>query len=137
MQTAVDRHGRDEVVFVSGGCPSGADAFCKEFCKLFDWQYKEHPVDQSTPITSKWEFRKRAFARNELIAFDSDFIFAEVSNDRTGGTEDTIGHMRRLRKPVFVVLSDGSIYLEHGQGAAEAGGPQAEDAVVRGEEPPA
>jgi predicted Rossmann fold nucleotide-binding protein DprA/Smf involved in DNA uptake len=99
---------------VSGGCPKGADAFAKEFCKLgFEpgLDYFEFPIDK-TGVENKWEFTKRAFARNRLVAEKSwSGIFCLVSEDRTGGTENTIQHALDLQVPVYLVLNSGEVFL--------------------------
>ena len=92
-----------KLVLVSGACKIGADAFAKEAADAFGVEIIEHPVDEgklSAPgnHARRWEFTKLAHARNELIARDShDALFALVSDDRTGGTENTIGHYRKLK----------------------------------------
>lgn len=69
---------------VSGGCPSGGDAFAEEIALRFQ-----------VPITihyARWKkFGKSAgFVRNTDIAEQADVLIACVAFDRTGGTEDTI-----------------------------------------------
>jgi hypothetical protein len=99
---------------VSGDCPQGADAFAKEFCKLgFEpgLDYFGFPIDK-TGVSSKWEFTKRAYARNRLVAEKSwSGIFCLVSEDRTGGTENTIQHALDLQVPVYLVTNSGEVFL--------------------------
>jgi hypothetical protein len=109
--------------FVSGACPLGADAFIAEVCKVLGLSIKEFPVDHSTPITSAWEFAKRAYARNRQIAEYADVVYALVHSDRTGGTENTIEHARTLKKPVYIVDDVGRIYLEGEDSSDKAGAP--------------
>ena len=69
---------------VSGGCWAGGDKFAEEIAK-------EHQV----PIMihyANWRVHGKAagFIRNQDIANDADVMIACVSEDRTGGTEDTL-----------------------------------------------
>ncbi len=101
------------VCIVSGGCSQGADAFAKEFAlKIADppLDYMEFPIDRTGVIT-RWDFTKRAYERNRLVAERSDALYCLVHPNRTGGTESTIGHMLALKKPVYLVKADGSVYL--------------------------
>jgi hypothetical protein len=109
-----------KIVVVSGGCPQGADKFAKDWATYNKYAgYIEHPIDKSTPIMHKGEYVKRAYARNRLIAIDSDALFCLVHQDRTGGTENTIKHTEELireghRKKIFLVDDSGAIYLSSG-----------------------
>ena len=96
---------------VSGACRSGADSFAKQICDLYKLTIKEFPVPEKN-YKSKWEFREAAFARNKQIAEYCDVCFALVTQDRSGGTENTIDHCHELGKRVFLVLEDGSIVEE-------------------------
>ena len=99
---------------VSGGCPQGADAFAKECAlKLFDppLDYVEFPIDK-TGVSNRWEFTKRAYARNRLVAEKSwDGLYCLVADDRTGGTENTIKQALELKTPVFLVTNSGEVFL--------------------------
>lgn len=108
---------------VSGGCMLGADIFARDAAHAYRVPYWEFPVDHSTPIEHKGEFAKRAYARNRLIAERADVIYAFVSADRTGGTENTIKHAKELGKTVFVIDGAGQIYLEHEGKADKTGAP--------------
>lgn len=81
----------DNLIIVSGACQQGADKFAKEACKFFNVDIVEHPVDTSTPIKNKWDYTKRAYERNSLVARDAlHSLFALVLDRRKGGTEDTV-----------------------------------------------
>jgi hypothetical protein len=96
---------------VSGGCPKGADAFAEEAAKIFAGvEIEVVPVDKEG-VSSRWEFRTRAFARNRVIAEKSRILFALVHPDRKGGTENTIEHALELKVPVYLVHADGTVYL--------------------------
>jgi len=78
---------------VSGGCPKGADRFAEEIAK-----------ELSIPIIifkADWSgYGKIAgFIRNTDIAKESDMLLACVSDDRKGGTEDTIKKFEKLKSP--------------------------------------
>ena len=69
---------------VSGGCPKGGDAFAEKIAK-----------DRGIPILifyPDWKKNGKAagFVRNGDIADNSDILIACVTEDRTGGTEDTV-----------------------------------------------
>ena len=87
-------------VFVSGGCPKGGDRFAEELSEEFGLdEMIVHYPDKSKldPYLMERGLAKAAhakinFARNELIARDSDILIALVREDRKGGTENTIDH---------------------------------------------
>lgn len=82
---------------VSGGCPKGGDRFAEIIAKRLKIPIKIHYANWN-------EFGKSAgFQRNGLIAADADVILAVVSDDRTGGTEDTIRKAIKLGKVIITV----------------------------------
>lgn len=100
------------LTIVSGGCPKGADAFAEEVADLHVPPIAKqiYPIDKEG-IASRWEFTERAFARNRLVAQDSTELYPLVHSDRTGGTENTVGHALKLKVPVFLVNDQGEVYL--------------------------
>ena len=95
----------DEVVFVSGGCPKGADNFIKELVnedKFRGSVLREH-LPNVFPGMKYWDVVNANYARNEKIAADSDILVAMVAPDRKGGTENTIKHAKRLKVEVVLV----------------------------------
>jgi hypothetical protein len=68
----------------SGGCPKGGDRFAKMIHKQGDIPYLEFPADWQT------NGRGAGMSRNTDIAKNSDVLIACVSQNRMGGTEDTI-----------------------------------------------
>lgn len=82
---------------VSGGCPSGGDAFAEKIAKQRGLTILIHYPD--------WNGIGKAagFIRNTKIAEDADIIIAVVSEDRTGGTEDTILKAEKLGKKIVIV----------------------------------
>jgi len=74
----------------SGGCPKGGDEFADQIAK-----------SEGIPILifyPKWKKYGKAagFKRNTEIAKRTDVLIACVSEDRTGGTEDTIKKFTKL-----------------------------------------
>ena len=95
---------RDGDRIVSGGCPIGADCFAEWIAK----------VDQ-VPITihyARWKkYGKSAgFKRNTDISRDADILIACVTEDRTGGTEDTIKKFRYSLTEDYVI-KEGLLHL--------------------------
>ena len=87
---------------VSGGCPKGGDRFAEELAALYKIPAIIHYPDKSLlpPNPQRWHFAEINYARNSLIARDSDILIALVADDRKGGTEDTIKHfLYTWRKP--------------------------------------
>lgn len=82
---------------VSGGCPKGADNMAEIFAKEYSIPIKIHYAE--------WDkYGKSAgFKRNTYIAQDADIIIAVCSEDRTGGTEDTVRKAEKLGKTIIIV----------------------------------
>ena len=108
IETLVQQNPHRRLVIVSGACPKGADSFAAESARSHGLGLVEYPVPP-VKYGSKWEFRQAAFSRNRLIAEDSHVGFALVSEDRTGGTENTIAHYVVMEKNVFIVERDGNV----------------------------
>lgn len=83
---------------VSGGCSQGGDAFAESIAKARGLSILIHYPDWNGPAG-----KAAGFVRNSLIARDADVLIAIVSPDRTGGAEDTVKKMLKLRKPVIIV----------------------------------
>jgi len=98
------------VMLVSGGCPKGADRFAEELAKEHMFPITVHYPDKSKldkilSITNPTQaYAQINFARNKKIAEDSDYLIACVSEDRTGGTENTIKHFKELGKEKNLIL---------------------------------
>lgn len=77
-----------------GRCPTGADAYAEEQADLLGVRKLIFPIDRSglgDGPSAKWEFARRAHARNFSVAEAStSMLFALVHPDRTGGIEDTV-----------------------------------------------
>ncbi len=104
------RDWHDRPVIISGGCPQGADAFAEEAARVWGLQTVIYPIDKKG-VSSRWEFTQRAYQRNRKVAEESSALYCLVHPDRMGGTENTISHMRDLKKPIYLVKEDGSVYL--------------------------
>lgn len=96
-----------DVTVVSGACRLGADNFAAEAARFYGVKLVEFPVPKKQ-YTHRGEFAMEAFARNRLIAENSDYGFALVHSSRTGGT---VSHYNDLKKKVFLVDDDGLTYL--------------------------
>ena len=85
-------------IICSGLCPKGGDHFAVMLSK----QYKI----QSLWFPANWEKygHSAGFIRNDDIAKHSDILIAVVSNDRTGGTEDTIKKYLKLGKTNLILI---------------------------------
>lgn len=92
----------DDVVIISGGCPLGADRFAEELAEKYHIPITIHKPNKSKLPNNpqKYHYREINYARNELIARDSDYLIACVAPDRKGGTENTIEHfLKTFKKP--------------------------------------
>jgi len=81
---------------ISGGCLKGGDKFAERLAKIYNIPIIIHYPNKENldPILIKKNSRAAYavinYARNTLIAQDSDVLIACVTPDRKGGTEDTI-----------------------------------------------
>jgi len=99
-------------IIVSGGCKQGGDRFAEIFIK--EYNIPEDKVIIHYPDKSKldpekmkrnprWAYAEINYARNTLIARDSDILIAVVAEDRKGGTEDTIKKAKKMQKTITYV----------------------------------
>lgn len=94
---------------VSGGCPKGGDKFAEIFAKEYNIPIKIHYPDKSKldpekmKKNPKWAYAEINYARNTLIAQDSDVLIAVVASDRKGGTEDTVKKAEKMNKIIVLV----------------------------------
>lgn len=84
---------------VSGGCPKGGDRFAEVIAKKYGI-----PILIFYPNWDKYK-KSAGFVRNRDIAKKSDVLIACVSRDRTGGTENTIGHFHKNNKDQLRIIS--------------------------------
>lgn len=82
----------------SGLCPKGGDKFAVDLSKELNTKVLWFPAD--------WKKYGRAagFIRNGDIAKHSDILIAVVSDDRSGGTEDTIKKYLKLGKTNLILV---------------------------------
>jgi len=108
---------KDDII-VSGGCKLGGDRFAEIFAKEYNIPIIIHYPDKSKldpeklKKNVKWAYAEINYARNTFIAQDSDVIIAVVSQDRKGGTEDTIKKAEKMGKSIVLVPQCYSIWDE-------------------------
>lgn len=88
----------DGDVICSGLCPKGGDRFAVILSKAGNIPTKWFPADW------KKYGKSAGFIRNTDIARESDVLIACVSEDRTGGTEDTIRKYLAFGKDKLVLV---------------------------------
>ncbi len=103
---------------VSGGCETGGDNFAELIAKIMQVPIRIHYPDKSQLDPELLKKNPRAayarinYARNVLVARDSDIIIAVVAPDREGGTEDTLAHFRKkLGKTEKQLIAEGKLIL--------------------------
>ncbi len=103
IRSKIAEHGIDKIQLVSGGCRDGADSFAEDIHKELALPLPiiiHHPdktkLRPNLPTRIAWA--EINYARNTLIAEDSDILMAMVAPDRKGGTEDTIKKFRRIKR---------------------------------------
>jgi hypothetical protein len=91
-----DREGYT-ITLVSGGCKKGGDRFAEILRDQFNLSMIIHyPKKENLPDDPQTrDFAKINFARNTLIAIDSDVLVAMCAPDRLGGTEDTVKKFKK------------------------------------------
>lgn len=93
-------------VVVSGGC-RGVDLWAAEDARKAGLHVIEILPDLAG-VRSRGEASRRYHDRNTLVVAQCDRLIALVSNDRKGGTEDTVKKARAAGKPVVIVGPDGA-----------------------------
>lgn len=91
----------DDAEVISGAC-RGVDTWAVQAAKARGLAWREFPPDLRG-CRERWQYTQAYFARNEQIAAACDVLVAFVAPDRTGGTENTIKHAKRLGKPVVIM----------------------------------
>ena len=103
-----------DLVIVSGGCKKGADKFAEDAADRYGIKKIIHKPNLIPTPTCRIDIVSRYYDRNKKIAQDSDYLYALVSIDRTGGTENTIEYMTNIKKPITIVypdFSEGNLFL--------------------------
>jgi hypothetical protein len=100
LKAKINFWGKKNITIVSGGCPEGGDRFAEELAEEFKLPIIIHWPDKKLlpEKPKKWDYANMFYARNTLIARDSDLIIACVTPERKGGTEDTIKKFRKKFK---------------------------------------
>lgn len=89
-------------IVVSGGCPDSVDVWAEEAAQARGLETIIHRP-AGGPSKTRWEATEKFYARNQKIVDDSDELYAFVSPDRKGGTEDTIKRADKKGIPVNLV----------------------------------
>jgi 8-oxo-dGTP pyrophosphatase MutT (NUDIX family) len=87
---------------VSGGC-RGVDTWAREAAEERGIQVVEYLPALPPAGSPPWEFTKAYHSRNRQIAENIDVLYAFVTEDRRGGTENTIKHAMKLDVRVEVI----------------------------------
>lgn len=88
-------------IVVSGGC-AGPDTWAEQAAIAIGLDVKIFLPDLPAKGSPRYKFTKAFYARNRLIAENSDVIHAFVSPNRTGGTEYTVKHAAKIGIPVVI-----------------------------------
>lgn len=89
---------KNNTIICSGGCREGGDAFARRLSYLHQLPYLEFPAEWNR------KGKSAGFQRNGDIAEWSDFLIACVSENRKGGTEDTIEKYIKLKGTEYLFL---------------------------------
>lgn len=88
-------------VVISGGC-EGVDSWARDAALARGLAYEDFPPVKDPPPRDYFESCRRFYARNERIALSCDVMYAFVSPDRKGGTENAVKHARAYGKQVHL-----------------------------------
>lgn len=99
-----------DVLIISGGCKTGADAFAERLAAGFDIKIRIHYPNKEDIDTELLKVNRRAaytkinYARNKLIAKQSNYLIALVAEDRKGGTENTIKYFLQFHNEKRLII---------------------------------
>lgn len=80
---------------ISGGCPTGADAFAEQIAREIGISILiRYPKLDNLKTYTRQQVVEAMYARNKLIAVESDCLIALVAENRKGGTENTIKYFK-------------------------------------------
>jgi hypothetical protein len=96
----------NDLVVVSGACPKGADNHAKLVCTGLGIPIVEFPA-KFQHVSGIENYAKAYYARNTAIAEFCERLYAQVADDRTGGTEDTVRKAINMGRSVYLLTTDG------------------------------
>ncbi len=89
-----------DTVIVTGGA-KGIDTYAEEEARKRRLKVIIHKPDLKS-VKHRGEMVERYYQRNRKIVGDSDILYAFVSSERKGGTENTIKWAKQMGKKVFL-----------------------------------
>ena len=89
---------------VSGGCKEGGDDFAEEIAAEFNIPIDIYKPKLPSRGSSYSKFVKAYHNRNATIGWIVDKLIALVSDDRTGGTENTIKYFLEFNDEENLIL---------------------------------
>lgn len=98
-------------IIISGGCPLGGDAFAERIARRLNLTETNGKLIIHRPVnppkgSPRWKWAQVMYDRNTIVAQETEhdsIVIACVSEDRKGGTEDT------LRK----IMTNDKIHLDN------------------------
>lgn len=114
LEMLVEKYGKDNIIIVSGGCPTGGDRLGKNAALQLGLKYEEYPpahrehneycVKGPEHYNKGYDMR-HYFMRNTEIAENSDVLIAYlVSSHPCNGTRDTVTKFKGLGKEQKLVI---------------------------------
>lgn len=89
-------------VVISGGA-RGVDKTAEVTASAYGLGVCMYPVP---PSTSRWDFTRKAYARNQVIVDDCDRVVA-FWDGISPGTHDTLNRAQNAHKPILIIYPTG------------------------------